>query len=88
MTYHVQIPRPNQASRSQSLGVEREIVKIYGVTQSCISNLLHNRRWPHICAEMFQGAQPRDLEDSHGGALPNHALNIAGRIAFGGALGS
>jgi hypothetical protein len=40
---------------------QRDIGKIYGVTQSCISNLLHNRRWPHIYAEVFQGAPPKDF---------------------------
>jgi predicted XRE-type DNA-binding protein len=38
--------------------LQREIAEIYGVTQSCISNLIHNRAWPHIYAEVFQGAPP------------------------------
>jgi hypothetical protein len=41
--------------------LQREIGKIYGVTQSCISNLLHNRRWPHIYSEVFKGAPPKDF---------------------------
>jgi hypothetical protein len=41
--------------------LQREIGGIYGVTQSCISNLLHNRRWPHIYAEVFKGAPPKDF---------------------------
>ena len=41
--------------------LQREIGKIYNVTQSCISNLLHNRRWPHVYSEVFRGAQPRDF---------------------------
>ena len=40
---------------------QREIAKLYGVTQSCISNLIHNRRWPHVYAEVFQGALPKDF---------------------------
>jgi hypothetical protein len=41
--------------------LQRKIAGIYGVTQSCISNLLHNRRWPHIYAEVFQDAPPKDF---------------------------
>jgi hypothetical protein len=41
--------------------LHREIAEIYGVTQSCISNLVHNRCWRHIHAEVFQGAKPRDF---------------------------
>jgi hypothetical protein len=41
--------------------LQREIAEIYGVTQSCISNLLHNRAWPHIYAEVFQEAEPTDF---------------------------
>ena len=40
--------------------LQREVAEIYGVTQSCISNLLHNRAWPHIYAEVFQGSPPKD----------------------------
>jgi hypothetical protein len=40
--------------------LQREIGGIYGVTQPSISNLLHNRAWPHIYAEVFQGAPPKD----------------------------
>jgi hypothetical protein len=41
--------------------LQRKIAKIYGVTQPCISNLLHNRRWPHVYAEVFKGAPPKDF---------------------------
>ena len=41
--------------------LQRKIAAIYGVTQSCISNLLHNRGWPHVYAEVFQGAPPMDF---------------------------
>jgi hypothetical protein len=41
--------------------LQREIAEIYGVTQSCISNLIHNRGWPHIYAEVFQDAPPKDF---------------------------
>jgi hypothetical protein len=41
--------------------LQREIAEIYGVTQSCISNLIHNRAWPHIYAEVFQEAEPTDF---------------------------
>jgi predicted transcriptional regulator len=41
--------------------LQREIAEIYGVTQSSISNLLHNRAWPHIYAEVFQDAPPKDF---------------------------
>jgi hypothetical protein len=41
--------------------LQRKIAAIYGVTQSWISNLLHNRGWPHIYAEVFQGAKPKDF---------------------------
>jgi predicted XRE-type DNA-binding protein len=40
--------------------LQREIGGIYGVTQPSISNLLHNRAWPHNYAEVFQGAPPKD----------------------------
>jgi hypothetical protein len=46
--------------------LQREIGKIFGVTQSCISNLLHNRRWPHIYAEVFQGGPPKDFRSRSG----------------------
>ena len=41
--------------------LQRKIAEIYGVTQSCISNLLHKRRWPHVYAEVFKGAPPKDF---------------------------
>jgi hypothetical protein len=41
--------------------LQRKIAEIYGVTQPCISNLLHNRRWPHVYAEVFKGAPPKDF---------------------------
>ena len=41
--------------------LQREIAEIYGVTQPCISNLVHNRCWRHIYAEVFQDAPPKDF---------------------------
>lgn len=41
--------------------LQKEIAEIYGVTQPCISNLIHNRGWPHIYAEVFQDAPPKDF---------------------------
>jgi hypothetical protein len=41
--------------------LQREVAEIYGVTQPCISNLVHNRSWRHIYAEVFQEAKPIDF---------------------------
>jgi hypothetical protein len=53
--------------------LQRKIAEIYGVTQPCISNLLHKRRWPHIYAEVFKGAPPKDFRFRSGW------LNIIGQ---------
>jgi HNH endonuclease len=57
--------------------LQREIAKIYGATQSCISSLLHNRRWPHIYAEVFQGAPPKDFRFRSGFARRSPILPMA-----------
>ena len=66
--------------------LQREIGRIYGVTQSCISNLLHNRRWPHIYAELFQGALPEDFRFRSGYARDVNCLREETRKTSSGRL--